>query len=171
MVAAPLLHGASSPPLQVQAPSPAGAHLGWQATPLPVCLCSLPSLAVVQSLSRARLFPTSWTAAGQGPLSFTISQSLLKLRFIESAVPSNHLILCYPLLLPTSIFPYIRVFSNESVLRITWPKFWSFSISPFNEYSGLIFFRVDWFDLCAVQATLKSPPAPQFESINSLQGP
>ena len=88
----------------------------------------------------------------------TSSWSLLKLMSTESVMPSNHLILCYPLLLPPSIFPSIRVFSNESVLRIRWPKYWSFtfSISPSNEYSGLISFRMDWLDLCAVQGTLKS---------------
>ena len=87
---------------------------------------------------------------------------------IESVMPSNHLILCHPLILPPSIFPSIRVFSNESVLRIRWPKYWSFSISPSNEYSGLISFRIDWFDLLAVQGTLKSSPTSQFKSINSL---
>ena len=100
---------------------------------------------------------TPWTAARQASLSFTISQSLLKLMSIESVIPSNHLIFCHPLLLP-SIFPSIRVFSNDSALCIRWPKYWSFSssISPSNEYSGLISFRMDWFDLCAVQGTLKS---------------
>ena len=101
---------------------------------------------------------TPWTAARQASLSFTISQSLLKLMSIESVMPSNHLILCYPLLLLFSIFPSIRVFSSESVLHIRWPKYWSFSFSicPSNEYSGLIPFRIDWFDLLAVQETLKS---------------
>ena len=101
---------------------------------------------------------TSWTVANQASLSFTISQSLFKLMSIESMMPSNHLILCYPLLLLPSIFPSTRVFSNDSTLPIRWPKYWSFSlsISPSNEYSGLIFFRVDWFDLLAVQGTLKS---------------
>ena len=96
--------------------------------------------------------------ARQASLSFTISQSLFKLMSIESAMPSNHLILCHPLLLLTSIFPVILVFSNESALRIRWPKYWSFSFSirPTNEYSGLISFRTDWFDLLAVQGTLKS---------------
>ena len=92
---------------------------------------------MVQSLSHVRLFATPWTATYQASLSFTFSQSLLKLTFIESVMPSNHLILCHPLLLP-SIFPSIRVFSNESALRLRWPKYWSFSISPSNEYSGLI---------------------------------
>ena len=106
---------------------------------------------VVQSLSRIQLFVTLWTAACQASLSFTISQSLLKLRSFESVMPSNHLILCCPLLLP-SIFFSIRVFSNESALHIRWPKYWSFSfsISPSKEYSGLISFRIDWFDLLAV---------------------
>ena len=99
---------------------------------------------------------TPWTEACQAPLSSTISQSLLRFRSIELVMPSNHLILCHSLLLLPSIFPSIRVFSNESVLRIRWPKYWSFSISPSNEYSGLIFLRIDWFDLLAVQGTLKS---------------
>ena len=112
----------------------------------------------VQSFSRARLFGTPWTTARQASLSFTISRSLLKLMSIESVMPSNHLILCHPLLLLPSIFPSIRVFSNESVLRIRKPKYrsFSFSISPSNEYSGLISFRVDWFAFLAVQRTLKS---------------
>ena len=112
----------------------------------------------VQSLNRVRLFATPWTAARQASLSITNSQSLLKLLSIESVMPSNHLILCYPFLLLPSIFPSIRVFSNESVLRIRWPKCWifSFSISPSNEYSGLISFRMDWLDLLAVQRTLES---------------
>ena len=105
----------------------------------------------VQSLSRVRLFATPWTAARQASLSITNSQSLPKLMSIESVMPSNYLILCHPLLLLPSIFPSIRVFSNESALRIRWPKCWScsFSISPSNEYSGLISFRMDWFDLLA----------------------
>ena len=112
----------------------------------------------VQSFSCVRLIVTAWTAAHQSSLWFTISQSLLKLMSIESVIPSNHLILCCPLLLLPSIFPSIRVFSNESVLLIRWPKYWSFSfnISPSNEYSGLISFRMDWLDLLAVQGTLKS---------------
>ena len=115
-------------------------------------------ISSVQSLSHMQLFATSWTAARQASLSITNSRSLLKLMFIESVMPSNHLILCHPLLLPPSIFPSIRVFTNESVLHIRWPKYWSFSfsISLSNEYSGLIFFRTDWFDLLAVQGTLKS---------------
>ena len=104
------------------------------------------------------LFSTPWTAACQASLSLTISPSLLRLLSIESVMPSNHLILCCPLLFPPSIFPCIRVFSNESVLHIRWPKYWSFSfsISPSSEYLGLISFRMDWFDLLAVQGTLKS---------------
>ena len=112
----------------------------------------------VQLLSSVRLFATPWTAACQASLSITSSQSLLKLMSIESVMPSNHLILCHPLLLPPSIFPSISIFSNESVLRIRWPKYWSFSlnISPSNEYSGLISFRMNWLDLLAVQGTPKS---------------
>ena len=112
----------------------------------------------VQSLSRVRLFATPWIAACQASLSITNSWSLPKLVSIESVMPSNHLILCHPLFLPPSIFPSIRVFSNESVLHIKWPKYGSFSftISPSNEYSGLISFRMDWLDLLAVQGTLKS---------------
>ena len=103
-----------------------------------------------------KLFP--WTAAHQASLSFTISQSFFKLISIESVMPSNHLILCHPLLLPPSVSPSIRVFSNESVLHIRWPKYWSFSFSirPSSEYSGLISFKIDWFDLLAVQGTLKN---------------
>ena len=108
-----------------------------------------PNVVVVQSLSRVRLCVTPWTAARQASLSFTTSQSLLKLLSTESVMPSNHLILCRPLLLP-SIFPSIRVFSSESALLIRWPKDWSFSISPSNEYSGLISFRMDWLDLSAL---------------------
>ena len=112
----------------------------------------------VQWLSHVRLFANPWTTAHQASLSNTNSQSLLKLMSIMSVMPSNHLILCCPLLLLPSIFPSIRVFSNESVLHIKWPKYWSFSfnISPSNEYSGLISFRMDWLDLLAVQGTLKS---------------
>ena len=112
----------------------------------------------VQSLSRVQLFVTPWTAACRASLSITNSRRLLKLMSIESVMPSNHLILCQPLLLLPSIIPSIRVFSNESVLPIRWPKYWSFSlsISPFNEYSGMISFRIDWLDLLAFQGTLKS---------------
>ena len=116
-------------------------------------------ISSVQLLSHVQLFVIPWTAACQASLSITNSWSLLKLMFIESVMPSNHLILCCPLLLMPSIFPSIRVFSNESVLCIKWPKYWSFSfsISPSNEYSGLISFRIDWFDVLAVQGTLKNP--------------
>ena len=112
----------------------------------------------VQSLSRVQLFATPWTVARQASLSITTSWSLLKLMSFELVMPSNHLILCRPLLLLHSIFPSIRVFSNESVLRIRWPGYWSFSfnISPSSEYSGLISFRMDWLDLLAAQSTLKS---------------
>ena len=114
-------------------------------------------VVVVQSLSLVQLFVTSWTAARQASLSITICQNLLKLMSIELVMPSNHLILFRPFLLP-SIFPSIRVFSNQSALCIRWPKYLSFcfSIRPSNEYSGLIFFRMDWLDLLAVQGTLKS---------------
>ena len=116
------------------------------------------SFSLVQSLSHVRLFATPWTAALQASLFITNLQSLLKPISIESVMPSNHLILCVPLLLLPSIFPSIRVYSNESALRIRWPKYWSFSfsISPSNEYSGLISFRMDRLDLLAVQGTLKS---------------
>ena len=111
----------------------------------------------VQLLSRVRLLVTLWTVARQASLSITNSQSLHKLMSIALMMPSNHLILCHLLLLPPSIFYSIRVFSSESVLCIRWTKYWSFSFSicPFNEYSGLISFRIDWFDLLAVQGTLK----------------
>ena len=131
------------------------------------------SYSSVQSLSRVRLFVTPWTAAHQASLSITNSQSLLKLMSIKLmsiklVMPSNHLILCHPLLLLSSIFPSIRVFSNESVLRIRWPVYWSFSfsISLSDEYSGLISFRIDWLDLLAVQGTLKS--LLQHHSFNQL---
>ena len=110
----------------------------------------------VQSLSRVWLFATPWTGACQASQSFTISWSLLKLMFIESLMPSSHLIFCCPLLLLSSIFSSIRVFFNKLALWIRWPKHWSFSISSSNEYSGLISFRIDWFGLLAVQGTLKS---------------
>ena len=114
-----------------------------------ICCCSV--------TQRCLTLGCWWTAAHQGSLSFTISRSLLKLMFIESVMPSNHFILCHPFLLP-SIFPTIRVFSNELVPHTRWPKYWSFSfsISPSNEYSGLISSRIDWFDILAVQGTLKS---------------
>ena len=118
--------------------------------------CLQSQFSSVQLLSHVQLFATPWTAAHQASLSITNSQNLLKLMSIESVMPSNHLILCRPLLLLPSIFTSIRVFSNESALHIRWPKYWSFSfsISPFNEHSGLISFRVDWLDLFAVQGTL-----------------
>ena len=118
------------------------------------CLC----INSVQSLSRVQLFATPWTVARKASLSITNSWSLLKLMSIESVMPSSHLILCRPLLLLLSIFPSIRVFSSESVLCIRWSNYWSFSfsISPSNEYSGLISFTIDWFDLFAVRGTLKS---------------
>ena len=111
----------------------------------------------VQSLSCVRLFATPWTAACQASLSISNSQSLLKLISIMSVMPSNHLILCRSLLLPPSVFASIRVFSNELILHIRWPTYWSFSfiISPSNEHPGLISFRTDWLDLLAVQGTLK----------------
>ena len=135
----------------------------------------------VQLLSCVQLFATPWTAAHQASLSITNSRSLFKLMSIESVMPSHHLILCHPLLLPPSIFPSIRIFSSESVLHIRWPNCWSFSfrISPSNEYSGLISFRIDWLDLFAVPGTCKNVQhndlifvyfaawAPQFKSINS----
>ena len=119
----------------------------------------------VQSLSGVRLFVTPWTAAPQASLSITHSQSLFKLMFIELVMPYNHPIFHHPLLLLPSIFPSIQVFSNESTLHIRWPKYWSlsFNISPFNEYSGLISFTINWFDLLAVQGTRKM--------INTGQGP
>ena len=116
------------------------------------------SVTSVQLLSHVRLFVTQWTAAGQASLSITNSQDLLKLMSIKLVMPFNHFIFCCPLLLLPSIFPSIRVFSKESVFRIRWPKYWnfSFSISPSNEYSGLISFRSGWFDLLDVQGTQKS---------------
>ena len=115
-------------------------------------------ISSVESFSRVQLFETPWTARRQTSLSNTNSLSLPKLMSIESVMPSNHLILCCPLLLAPSIFPSIRVFSNESALHIRWPRYWSFSlnISPTNEHSGLISFKMDWLDLLAVQGTLKS---------------
>ena len=127
-------------------------------------------ISSVQSFSHVRLFATSWTAAHQASLSITNSQSLLKLMAIESVMPSNHLILCHPLLLLPSIFPSIRVFSNESVLCIKWPKYWSFSfsISPSNEHSGLISFRMDCVGSpCSPRDSQESSLTPQFKSINS----
>ena len=130
----------------------------------------LPRFSSVQPLSRVRLFVTPWTAARQASLSITNSQSLPKLKSIESVMTSNHVILCRPLFLLPSIFLSIRVFSNESALHIRWPKYWSFSfsISPSNEHAGLTSCRMDWLDLLAVQGTLKSLlPTPQFKSIHS----
>ena len=123
-----------------------------------VLTLSTSAVVVVESLSHVWLFVTPWTATCQASLSFTIFWSLLKLMSIETVMPSNHLILCHPLLFLPSIFPSIRVFSDESVLCIRWPKYWSFSfsISSSNEYSGLISFRTGWFDLLTVQGILKS---------------
>ena len=117
-------------------------------------------VVVLQLLSCVQLFVTPWAAAHQASLSFTISLSLLKLMSTELVMPSNHLVLFHPLLLLPSIFPGIRVFSNEPILCIMWPKYWtfSFSVSPSNEYSGLISFRTDWFDFLVVQGTLKGLP-------------
>ena len=129
--------------------------LGAKQQQIPV-LYGTTLLFQLSPVSRVRLFATPWTAARQASLSFTNSWTLLKLISIKSVMPSNHLILCCPLLLLLSIFPSIMVFFNESVLRIRWPKYWSFSISPSNECSGQIFFMTDWFDLLAVQRTLKS---------------
>ena len=133
-------------------------------------LNSLIQFSSVQSLGHVWLFATSWTAACQASLSMTNSWSLFKLTSIESVMSSNHLILCCPLLLQPSIFPSIRVFSNESVICIRWPKNWSFSfsISSSNEYSGLISFRIDWFGFLAVRGSLKSLLQPQVKSISSL---
>ena len=127
-------------------------------------------ISSVQLLSRVWLFATPWIIARQAFLSITNSPSSLKLMSIKLMMPSSHLILCHPLLLLPPIPPSSRVFSNESTLRIRWPKYWSFSfsISPSNEYSGLISFRMDWLDLLAAQRTRESSPAPQFEGISSL---
>ena len=129
----------------------------------------------VQSLSHVQLSATPWTAARHASLYIANFQSLLKLIFIESEMPSNHLILCHPLLLPPLIFPSIRVFSNESILCIRWPKYWSFSFSikwasnTSNEYPGLISSRMDWLDLLAVQETLKSLPQHHSSKVPVLQ--
>ena len=128
------------------------------------------TFVVVQSLGHVRLFANPWPAIRQAPLSFTISQSLLKLMSIESVMPSNHRILCHLLLLLPSVFPSSRVFSNESVLCIRWPKYWSFSfnISLSSDCAGLISFRIDWFDLLAcLKDSQESSPTPQFESSSS----
>ena len=126
--------------------------------------------SLVESLSCVWLFVTPWTAARQSSLSITNSQSLLKLMSIESVMPSNHLILYHPLLLPPSIFLSIRVFSNESVICIRWPKYWSisFNISPSNEYSGLICFRIHSLTPCSSRDSQESSLTPQFKSISSL---
>ena len=121
----------------------------------------------VQSLSRVQLFVTPWTAARQASVSITNSWSLPKLMSIESVMPSNRFILCRPLLFPPSVFPNIRVFSNESVLRIRWPKYWSvsFNVSPSSEHPGLISFRMRWLDSCRPSEFQESSPTPQFKSI------
>ena len=123
----------------------------------------IPSVGSVQSLSHVQIFVTPWTAARQASLPITTSRSLLKLIYIRLVMPSNHLILCHPLLLLPSVFPSIRVFSNVSVLHIRWPKYWSFSFSicPSNEHSGLICFTIDWFNPLAVQGTHKVFSKPQ----------
>ena len=138
--------------------------LGWHLRPE-----RSESVSLMQLFSRVRLFAAPWAAARHASLSITNSRSLLKLMSIESVIPSNHLILCHPLLLLPSIFPSIRVFSKKSVLHIRWPKFWSFSfsISPSSEYSGLISFRIDWFDF-AVQGTLKSLPQHHSSKVSIL---
>ena len=150
----------------------------YQSFSFSTCPSTLCLVQSVQSLSCLWFFATPWTAAPQTSLSITNSWSLLKLMSIESMMPSNHLILCrHPLLLPPSVFSRIRVFSNESALHIRWPKYWrfSFSISPLNEYSGLISFRMEWLDLLAEISQVGSPldswessPTPQFKSISSL---
>ena len=150
------------PPLQPPSrPPPHPTLVGFPRAPgwAPCVVKQLPAhFSSVQSLSHVWLFVSPWTAARQASLSITNSWNLLKLMSIELVMPSNHLILCHPLLLLPSIFPSIRVFSKESVLCIRWPKYWSFnfSISPSKKYSGLISFRMDWFGLLAVQGTLKS---------------
>ena len=155
-IAFPSLGNLRDPGIELMSPALAGGFLiterpGKQGT-------LLQSVSSVQSLSHVRLFVTPWAAACWPSLSITNSRSLLKLMSVELVMPSNHLILCHPLLLLPSIFPSIRVLSNESVLRIRWPKYWSFSfsISASSEFSGLISFRIDWLDLLAVQGTLKS---------------
>ena len=125
-------------------------------------------VVVLQSLSHIQLFATPWTAAHQAPMSTTVSWNLLKFMSIKSVMLSNHIILCLPLLLPPSVFLSARIFSIDSVLRIRWPKYWSFGISLCSEYSGLICFRSDLLDLLAVHGALKSSPTPQFRSIDSL---
>ena len=148
-VAIPFSKGSSQPREQTWVSLIAGRFFTTWATGN---INSIVIFSSVQSLSRVRLLATPWTATCQAFLSITNSQSLLKLMSIELVMPSNHLILCRPLLLPLSIFPSIRIFSTESVLRIRWPKYWSFSfsLSPSNEYSGMISFRMDWLDLLAL---------------------
>ena len=131
------------------------------------------TFVVVQSFSCVRLCVIPWTAAGQASLFFTISWSLLRFMSIESVIPSNYLILCYPLLLletDPSVFPNTSIFSNESALCIKWPKYQSFSISPSNEYSGLIYFRIDWFDLLAVHilSEISTMNCPSWMALNSM---
>ena len=147
-------------------------HPPTTVTHLPLCPHPEPKgqLRFSSVSQSSRFFATPWTAACQASLSITSSRSLLKLMSIESVMPSNHLILCRPLLLPPSIFPSIRIFSNESVLCIRWPKYWSFSISPSSEHSGLISFRVDWLYLLAVQGTLKSLLQHHSSKAQILQG-
>ena len=144
-------------PLGVGLAPPSRITNAGQADSFPTPLSKL-LLSSVQLLSHVPLFATPWTVARQASLSITNSRNALKLMSIELVMPSNYLILCHPLLLPPSIFPSIRIFSNESVLRIKWPKYWifSFSISPSNEHPGLISFRMDWLDVLTVQGTLKS---------------
>ena len=153
----------STPGLPVchQLPESTQAHVHWVSDAIqpshPLLAPSPLAFSSVQSLSRVRLFATPWIAALQASLSITNSRSLLRLMSIDSVIPSDHLILCWPLLLLPSIFPNIRVFSNESALRMRWLKYWSFrfNICPSNEHPGLISFRMDWLDLLAVQWTLK----------------
>ena len=159
-VAMPSSKGSSQPRDQTQVSHIAGGFFTSRATreaPVWHSKCSK-IFSSFQSLSRVRLIVTTWTAAPQAFLSITNSWSLLKLMSTKLVMPFNHLILCHPLLLLPSIFPSIRVFSNESALHIRWPKYWSFSfsISPSNEYSGLISFRIDCFDLLSVHGTLRS---------------
>ena len=145
------------------------AWWGSELTAIWVFISGKDQFSSVQSFSSVRLFATPWTATCQASLSISNFWSSPKPMSIESVMSSNYLILCGPLLLLSSIIPSIRVFSNESALRIRWSKYWSFSfsISPSNEYSGLISFRMDWLNLLAVQGTLESSPAPQFKSISS----
>ena len=143
---------------QGQVPRPCPAVIAEGPRHLDPASPQAPPFSSVQSPSRVQLFENPWTAAHEASLSITNSHNLLKLKSIESVVPSNHLILCHPPLLPPSVFPSIRVFSNESVLCIRWTKYWSFSfsINPSSAYSGLISLRMDWLDLLAVRGTLKS---------------